>query len=135
MDSACNLHSFTLLFSEDLVMPVSTAFYLASPSQNVHPHLPLVEGRPELRCTVAHRDCSEVDVGTTVAKVLIIDPLPHDTLHLLPASIATFLLRHSRRGYCPPIPALRRLGFRTQFEIHTEISLPTVANYSGKPAA
>jgi hypothetical protein len=39
---------------------------------------------------------------------------------LLPAAIAGFLLQHAVQGWCPPIPMLRRLGFRTQSEIDEE---------------
>jgi hypothetical protein len=31
-----------------------------------------------------------------------------------------FLLNHAVRGWCPPLPVLRRLGFRTQKEIDAE---------------
>ncbi|NUN05361.1 MAG: hypothetical protein HUU57_06340 [Bdellovibrio sp.] len=36
------------------------------------------------------------------------------------ATIAGFLLQHSLQGWCPPLPVLRRLGFRTQREIDDE---------------
>lgn len=39
---------------------------------------------------------------------------------LLPAAVAAFLLQHALQGWCPPIPILRRLGFRTQSEIEEE---------------
>ncbi|HEX6006061.1 MAG TPA: hypothetical protein VFZ14_18870 [Burkholderiales bacterium] len=38
----------------------------------------------------------------------------------LPAVIAGFLLEHALQGWCPPVPLLRRLGFRTQSEIDEE---------------
>lgn len=38
----------------------------------------------------------------------------------LPAVIAGFLLQHALQGWCPPVPILRRLGFRTQCEIDEE---------------
>ncbi|MDT0164051.1 DUF2892 domain-containing protein [Actinotalea sp. AC32] len=37
-----------------------------------------------------------------------------------PAVVAGFLLQHGLQGWCPPLPALRRLGFRTQREIDAE---------------
>lgn len=40
--------------------------------------------------------------------------------YVLPAIVLTFLLQHSIQGWCPPIPILRRLGFRTAREIDTE---------------
>ena len=36
---------------------------------------------------------------------------------LLPAVVSGFLLQHAVQGSCPPIPILRRLGFRTSYEI------------------
>ncbi len=39
---------------------------------------------------------------------------------LLPAAVAGFLLQHALQGWCPPVPILRRLGFRTRSEIDEE---------------
>jgi hypothetical protein len=36
--------------------------------------------------------------------------------------VACFLLLHSIQGWCPPVPMLRRLGFRTPAEIEDEIN-------------
>src|SRR5690606_39245409 len=38
----------------------------------------------------------------------------------LPVLISGFLLQHAIQGWCPPVPFLRRLGFRTQREIDNE---------------
>ena len=38
----------------------------------------------------------------------------------LPAVVGGFLLQHALQGWCPPVPVLRRLGFRTQSEIDEE---------------
>ena len=38
----------------------------------------------------------------------------------LPAFVQTFFLQHALEGWCPPIPVLRRLGFRTADEINEE---------------
>ena len=38
----------------------------------------------------------------------------------LPALVTAFLFQHAVQGWCPPIPILRRLGFRTAREIDTE---------------
>ena len=37
-----------------------------------------------------------------------------------PAVVAGFLLQHAVQGWCPPVPVMRRLGFRTQSEIDRE---------------
>lgn len=39
---------------------------------------------------------------------------------LFPAIVAGFLLQHAVQGWCPPLPVLRRLGFRTAREIEEE---------------
>lgn len=38
----------------------------------------------------------------------------------LPVAVSTFLLQHAVQGWCPPLPVLRRLGFRTEREISDE---------------
>lgn len=38
----------------------------------------------------------------------------------LPGIVAGFLLQHAIQGWCPPVPILRRMGFRTQTEIDEE---------------
>lgn len=39
---------------------------------------------------------------------------------LLPVAVGAFLFNHAVRGWCPPVPALRRMGVRTQQEIDRE---------------
>jgi hypothetical protein len=39
---------------------------------------------------------------------------------LLPLLVTGFLFQHAIQGWCPPIPVLRRLGFRTAYEIEQE---------------
>lgn len=38
----------------------------------------------------------------------------------LPALVTAFLFQHAVQGWCPPLPVLRRLGFRTASEIAEE---------------
>jgi hypothetical protein len=38
----------------------------------------------------------------------------------LPLAVTGFLLQHAVQGWCPPLPILRRLGFRTMHEIDQE---------------
>lgn len=44
----------------------------------------------------------------------------HRGFLVLPAAVLGFLLQHALQGWCPPVPVLRRLGFRTQSEIEEE---------------
>jgi hypothetical protein len=39
---------------------------------------------------------------------------------ILPMVVAGFLFQHALQGWCPPVPVLRRLGFRTPHEIDSE---------------
>jgi hypothetical protein len=39
---------------------------------------------------------------------------------VLPLAVTAFLFQHAVQGWCPPVPILRRFGFRTQDEINTE---------------
>ena len=39
---------------------------------------------------------------------------------LLPMAVTAFLFQHAVQGWCPPLPVIRRLGFRTQREIDEE---------------
>jgi hypothetical protein len=39
---------------------------------------------------------------------------------ILPALVTAFLFQHAVQGWCPPVPILRRLGFRTAQEIEQE---------------
>lgn len=38
----------------------------------------------------------------------------------LSAGVLGFLFQHATQGWCPPIPALRRMGYRTRSEIERE---------------
>ena len=45
----------------------------------------------------------------------------HDRRWLvLPGLVTGFLFQHAIQGWCPPVPILRRLGFRTSYEIEEE---------------
>jgi hypothetical protein len=44
----------------------------------------------------------------------------HRKFLLLPAAVTGFLLQHAIQGWCPPVPILRRFGFRTADEINRE---------------
>lgn len=44
----------------------------------------------------------------------------HRRFLLLPIAVGAFLLQHALQGWCPPVPVLRRFGFRTAREIFEE---------------
>jgi hypothetical protein len=39
---------------------------------------------------------------------------------IIPVVVQSFFLQHALQGWCPPLPALRRLGVRTADEINVE---------------
>ncbi|HWL94293.1 MAG TPA: hypothetical protein VNT79_12240 [Phycisphaerae bacterium] len=39
---------------------------------------------------------------------------------ILPLAVQSFFLQHALQGWCPPLPVIRRLGFRTAQEIDFE---------------
>lgn len=39
---------------------------------------------------------------------------------LVPAVVGAFLFQHAVKGWCPPLPVMRRLGIRTRQEIERE---------------
>jgi hypothetical protein len=39
---------------------------------------------------------------------------------LLSLTVQAFFAQHAVEGWCPPLPVLRRLGFRTDYEIEQE---------------
>jgi hypothetical protein len=41
-------------------------------------------------------------------------------LFILTALVGLFLLQHALQGWCPPLPIIRRLGYRTADEINEE---------------
>ncbi len=46
--------------------------------------------------------------------------LAHPYWLVLPALVTLFLFQHAVQGWCPPVPVLRRLGYRTSYEIEQE---------------
>lgn len=39
---------------------------------------------------------------------------------VIPLLVGGFLLQHALQGWCPPLPIMRRIGFRTSTEIEVE---------------
>jgi hypothetical protein len=46
--------------------------------------------------------------------------LANKKFFFVPFVVGTFLLQHALQGWCPPLPILRRLGYRTTNEIQEE---------------
>jgi hypothetical protein len=62
----------------------------------------------------------EANAGAVTLLGLTFGLLGRSRWFLLPAAASGFWLQHAVQGWCPPIPVLRRLGYRTSFEIEQE---------------
>ena len=62
----------------------------------------------------------EANAASVVLVGVILGAFADRRFLLLPAAVGAFLLQHALQGWCPPVPVLRRLGFRTQPEIEAE---------------
>jgi hypothetical protein len=52
----------------------------------------------------------------------------------LSLAVQGFFMQHALQGWCPPLPVLRRLGFRTQYEIERErYALKAIRGDFGQP--
>lgn len=84
-------------------------------------------GRPELSARIDELD-REWDIERTLqtnASVLALSGLAlgiavSKKWLLVPGVVLPFLLQHAVQGWCPPLPIMRRLGFRTRKEIDRE---------------
>lgn len=62
----------------------------------------------------------EANASTVMLVGLLLSVLSSWWFLLIPFAVAAFLLQHALQGWCPPIPILRRMGFRTRAEIDYE---------------
>lgn len=61
----------------------------------------------------------EVNMSTLALTGLALSRKREEWL-ILPATVLLFFMQHALQGWCPPIPIIRRLGFRTSKEIFQE---------------
>ena len=62
----------------------------------------------------------EANAATAVLVGVILGAAVDKRFFYFPGVVAGFLLQHALQGWCPPVPILRRMGFRTQSEIDRE---------------
>jgi len=62
----------------------------------------------------------EANASSLILATLLLGRYVHRAFYVIPPVVAGFLLQHAVQGWCPPIPALRRLGYRTPREIEEE---------------
>jgi len=64
--------------------------------------------------------CLEANAATAVLAGVTLGATVDRRWFYFPAFVGGFLLLHALRGWCPPVPIFRRLGFRTEAEIDHE---------------
>jgi hypothetical protein len=62
----------------------------------------------------------EVNASTLALTGLFLGLTTNRKWFFLPGIVLPFLLQHGLKGWCPPLPLLRRLGIRTRGEIDRE---------------
>ncbi len=62
----------------------------------------------------------EANAATLAFIGVVLGYFVHPYWLALPALVTLFLFQHAVQGWCPPVPVLRRLGFRTVYEIERE---------------
>lgn len=62
----------------------------------------------------------EVNASTLALSGVLLGMLKDKRWFLLSGVVTSFLLQHGLQGWCPPLPVLRKLGFRTRKEVHEE---------------
>ena len=62
----------------------------------------------------------ETNASTLIVIACLLGFTLSNIFFVIPLLVGIFLLQHALQGWCPPLPILRRLGFRTSTEIETE---------------
>lgn len=63
----------------------------------------------------------EVNASVLALSGLVLGKLVHRSWYMLPGIVASFLFQHGIQGWCPPLPLLRAMGYRTRQEISEEV--------------
>jgi hypothetical protein len=62
----------------------------------------------------------EANAATVSLLGLVMGAMVSRKWFVLPGVVSAFLLQHALQGWCPPVPAFRRFGYRTRKEIDEE---------------
>ena len=77
----------------------------------------------------------EVNAASLAFAGTVLAATVHKRWLMLPVLVTGFLFQHATQGWCPPVPILRRMGYRTAREIETErIALKALRGDFGKIA-
>lgn len=72
----------------------------------------------------------ETNASTLIVVTCILGFAVDSIFFVIPLLVGGFLLQHALQGWCPPLPLMRRLGFRTASEI--EVERKALENISAK---
>ncbi|HEY8942134.1 MAG TPA: DUF2892 domain-containing protein [Cellvibrio sp.] len=62
----------------------------------------------------------ETNASTLIVISSILGFTTSSLFFVIPLLVGGFLLQHALQGWCPPLPVMRRIGFRTASEIEVE---------------
>lgn len=62
----------------------------------------------------------QLNAGALALTGTVLGLTAHRGFFAIPAVVTAFLVQHAIQGWCPPLPVLRHLGFRTPREIEDE---------------
>jgi hypothetical protein len=62
----------------------------------------------------------ELNASTLAFTGLVLGATVNKKWLMVPGVVLPFLFQHAIQGWCPPLPVLRRIGFRTREEIDRE---------------
>jgi hypothetical protein len=88
-------------------------FYQANPA-GIERRLRELDEEWDIERVLEANAASVAFAGTVLAATV------HKRWLMLPVLVTGFLFQHAVQGWCPPMPILRRLGYRTSREIETE---------------
>jgi hypothetical protein len=88
--------------------------YFASHPAGIHDRLRDLDREWDIERTLEANASTLAFIGVTLAATT------NKRWLALPALVTAFLFQHALQGWCPPVPILRRLGFRTASEIEQE---------------
>jgi hypothetical protein len=94
-------------------MAASIRYFAANPNR-IHQRLRELDGEWDVERAI------EANASTLAFAGVVLGATSDRRWLLLPALVTGFLLQHAVQGWCPPVPILRRLGFRTANEIEEE---------------
>lgn len=64
----------------------------------------------------------ETNASSLILAGIVLGYTVNKKWYILSGTVGGFLLQHALQGWCPSLPLIRRMGYRTPTEIHEEIA-------------